>query len=90
MLVSFIAFPTLWDIPFTSTIEYVNDISFGIDATVNVPLYPKLSNPIVFVVLWTFLITTISPICKLWGFSAIAVTVFAATVQVLMNLGFLL
>ena len=40
---------------------YVNVISLAVDVTVKVPLYPRLSDPKVFSLSFTFLMLTVSP-----------------------------
>ena len=64
-LVSFVKVPVEWATPKISVVEYVNVLSFTMDVTVNDPLYPLLSAPVVFTVSVTFLMITISPLFKL-------------------------
>ena len=81
--------PGVWATPKTSVVEYLN-VTSSVTETWNSPLYPTLYSPVVFVVLFTFLIATISPVWRLCGSSEMTVTVFEAAEQVLINLGFLL
>ena len=64
-------------------------MSFGVERTINSPLYPLFTVPAVFCVLVTFLTVIFSPTTISCGISATRVTVDAVVEQVLMNLGFL-
>ena len=78
--------PTLWVVPSTSVVEYLNVLSLSTAVTKNVPLYPWFTVADVLVVLLTFFTITWSPISKSCGSSVIAVTTLDASVHVLINL----
>ncbi len=69
-------------------VEYWNSKSFIISVTVYCPLNPLLADPTGFEESVTFFIVTSSSFDKLWGFSALIVTIFVAVlkVQELINL----
>ena len=64
-MVSLVKSPDVCVLPLTSVVECVNSLSFTIDATVNVPLNAELPTPVVFAVLLTFNILTLSLTFKL-------------------------
>ena len=73
-----------------SVVEYLKVYSSVTSVTTKTPLYPTLSAPLVFELLVTFLIVTVSPTSTLCGSSETTVTVLVANEQDLINLGFLL
>ena len=86
-MVSLVKSPDVCVLPLMSVVECVNSLSFTIDATVNVPLNAELPTPVVFAVLLTFNMLTLSLTFKLWGNSVLTDIVDPDAEQVLINLG---
>ena len=74
--------------PGVVAVVYVNVISSATDATVKLPLYPRLNVPAVLVLSVTFLMIIASPTFSLCGCSAITVTVLLDLVTLAMKHGF--